>query len=100
MYAIIKGIPGWKRGDRKEFIVGSVKSTAATKISVLGHNGEVVEYRPGADAQPRFTQQHDGLHISVVRGQRIYNDHKWPNPIAVKLEYVVPEIPGVKNVDK
>ena len=32
----------------------------------------------------------DGLEVSVVRAQRIYNNHRWPNPIVVKLEHVEP----------
>ena len=92
VYAIITGINDWKRGGRKEFVLKSVKSTSETKISVLGHNNLVVEYRPTTDAATKFTQKKDGLHISVVRGQRIYNNGKWPNPITVKLENVVPAL--------
>ena len=48
----------------------------------------------------KFIQKEDGLHISVVRAQRIYNNSKWPNPITVKLEYVVPALypPVVETV--
>ncbi len=38
----------------------------------------------------RFEQKDDGLHISVVRAQRIYNNHRWPNPIGAKLANVEP----------
>lgn len=92
VYAIITEISDWERGGRKEFVLGSVKATPETKISVLGHNNLVVEYKPNADAATTFTQKEDGLHISVVRGQRIYNNGKWPNPITVKLENVVPAL--------
>ena len=57
---------------------------------MLGQNDKVVEYRPEIDAKSRFVQEKDGLHISVVRAQRIYNNSKWPNPITVKLENVEP----------
>lgn len=106
VYAYFTKMPNWKRGDRKEFVFKSVKSTANTKINVLGQSGELVEYNPSADATSRFEQKEDGLHISVVRAQRIYNNHKWPNPIVVKLENVAPALdpPFVKtlesNVDK
>ncbi|WP_372774266.1 alpha-L-fucosidase [Mangrovibacterium sp.] len=92
VYAIITGIPDWKKGDRKEFVIRSVKATPDTKISVLGQNDKVVEYHPEIDAQSRFVQEKDGLHISVVRAQRIYNNTKWPNPITVKLENVQPVV--------
>jgi alpha-L-fucosidase len=92
VYAVITGIPGWIRGDRKKFILGSIKATPETKISVLGQNDLVIEYQNEKDAKSTFDQKEDGLHISVVRAQRIYNNSKWPNPITVKLENVVPAL--------
>ncbi len=92
VYAYLTKMPNWPRGDRKEFLLKSIKSTSDTKISVLGQSGELVEYNPSVDATARFDQKKDGLHISVVRAQRIYNDHKWPNPIVVKLENVEPAL--------
>jgi alpha-L-fucosidase len=85
-------MPDWPRGERREFLLKSLKSTPETKISVLGQSGELVEYNPSADATAVFTQQNAGLQISVVRAQRIYNNHKWPNPIVVKLENVEPAL--------
>ncbi|MDP4283771.1 MAG: alpha-L-fucosidase [Bacteroidota bacterium] len=92
VYVVITGIPDWKRGDRKEFVLGSVKATPETKISVLGQNDLVSEYENSKDVHSRFSQQEDGLHISIVRAQRIYNNNKWPDPITVKLENVVPAL--------
>lgn len=92
VYAYLMKMPDWPRGERREFLLKSLKSTPETKISVLGQSGELVEYNPSADATARFTQQNDGLQISVVRAQRIYNNHKWPNPIVVKLENVEPAL--------
>jgi len=101
VYAIITGYPDWIRGERKEFVLGSVKSTLQTKISVLGQNDKVVEYAPNKDAQSSFSSKDDGLHISVVRAQRIYNNNKWPNPIVVKMENIEPALspPVVKTGD-
>ena len=92
VYAIITGHSKWKRGERKEFVLGSIKATTDTKISVLGQNDLVVEYQPGINPRSEFAQEEDGLHISVVRAQRIYNNGKWPNPVVVKLENVVPAL--------
>ena len=92
VYAIITGIDDWKRGDRKEFLLKSVKATPNTKISVLGQNDLVVEYNPDNNPEARFKQTDTGLEISVVRAQRIYNNSKWPNPITVKIENVLPAI--------
>lgn len=100
VYAYLTNLPKWARGTRKEFVLKSIKSSSKTKISVLGQSGELVEYNPNADASSRFEQKEDGLHISVVRAQRIYNNHKWPNPIVVKLEHVAPALdpPFVKTI--
>jgi alpha-L-fucosidase len=92
VYAYLTNMPNWPRGSRREFVLKSLRSTENTKISVLGQSGELVEYNPQADAEARYTQQEDGLHISVVRAQRIYNNHKWPNPVVVKLENVQPAL--------
>ncbi len=92
VYAIITGIPDWPRGQRKEFVLGSVQTTPDTEISVLGQNDLVVEYRPDIVPTSRFIQTDEGLKISVVRAQRIYNNSRWPNPITVKLENVVPAL--------
>ena len=92
VYAYLTGMALWPRGQRKDFVIKSVAATPDTKISVLGQSDKVVEYQAGVDATSRFQQREDGLHISVVRAQRIYNDHKWPNPIVVKLENVKPAL--------
>ena len=92
VYAYITRTPAWPRGERREFTIKSVRATKDTKISVLGQSSEMVEYNPTADATSRFDQTDDGLQISVVRAQRIYNNHKWPNPIVVKLENIEPAL--------
>jgi len=92
VYAYLTKLPNWPRGERREFVLKSLKSTKDTKISVLGQSSELVEYNPEADATARFEQKNDGLQISVVRAQRIYNDHRWPNPIVVKIENVEPAL--------
>ena len=78
----------WKHGDRREYTLKSLNATDKTLISVLGQNDKVVEYQPEKIPESRFEQSGDGLRISVVRAQRIYNDRKWPNPVVVKLENV------------
>ena len=101
VYAYLTKMPDWPRGERKEFVFKSIKSTGKTKISVLGQSSEMVEYNPSAEAEARYEQKEDGLHISIVRAQRIYNNHKWPNPIVVKLENVEPALdpPFVKTLN-
>ena len=101
VYAIITGITEWKRGDRKEFVLHSLKATNQTRVSVLGQSGERVEYSPGLDAASKYEQKDDGLHISVVKAQRIYNSQtKTDNPLVVKLENVKPALtpPAVRTI--
>lgn len=91
VYAFITGIPDWERGTRREFLLQSVAASEGTQISVLGQSDRVVEYMPDIDAKSRFTQTPDGLSISVVRAQRLYNDHKWPNPVVVEITNAKPK---------
>ena len=88
LYVIVDGASnttGWKRGDRRDFVLKTVRSTAATKISVLGQSDELVEYRPEIDARSRAEQKPDGLHISVVRAQRMRDSDVWPLPTVIRL---------------
>jgi alpha-L-fucosidase len=98
---VITGLPDWPKGDRKEFVLGSVKATPQTTISVLGQNDQVTEYKNQLDVHSRFEQKEDGLHISVARAQRVYDNYKWPNPITVKLENIEPALdpPQVETGD-
>jgi len=59
---------------------------------VLGQSGELVEYQPSVDAKTWFEQKEDGLHVSCVRAQRIYNNHKWHNPIVLKIKNAKPAL--------
>ena len=86
IYILIpQGTPLWKRGERREFTVQSLEADSTTRISVLGQNSRVLEYRPDELPECRLAQTPDGLWFSVVRAQRLYNNHAWPNPVIVKL---------------
>jgi alpha-L-fucosidase len=85
---IPQGKNPWKRGERREFILKSLSADGDIRISVLGQNDMVVEYDPSANPFSTAKLTGEGLSISVVRAQRLYNDHKWPNPMVVKLEGV------------
>ena len=101
VYAVITGMPDWPKGERREFVLGSIKATPQTTISVLGQNDQVTEYANQVDVHSRFEQKEDGLHISVARAQRVYDNYKWPNPITVKLENVEPALdpPQVETIN-
>lgn len=75
----------WKFGERKTFHIEALNATKKSLISVLGHNGKVLEYQQDIDPAPTLTKTEDGIEISVTRSQRIYNDRRWNNPIVVKI---------------
>jgi alpha-L-fucosidase len=89
LYAIVTNADDWKEGTRKTFLIRSAVSTAKTQISVLGQNSRVIEYK-NDDVSCRYKQTTKGLEVSVVKAQRIYDDHRWPNPVVIKLDNVDP----------
>jgi alpha-L-fucosidase len=99
LFAVIPQEPAWPRGERREFVLHSVEATPLTRISVLGQNDRVVEYQPSNDPASRFERQSDGLHVSIVRAQRLYDNNRWLNPLVVKLENIKPALvpPVVKT---
>ncbi|MEM9079713.1 MAG: alpha-L-fucosidase [Verrucomicrobiota bacterium] len=95
LYVILTREEDWKIGTERSFLLQSVKATEGTEISVLGHGGEVVEYQVDVDPTPSFEQEEGGLRIAVTRGQRLYNNYSWHNPVVAKLTNVEPafEVP-------
>ncbi|SMP77080.1 alpha-L-fucosidase [Neorhodopirellula lusitana] len=92
VYVFLTRQKNWDRKDRREFVIGSVSATEDTTMTVLGHNGQVVEYTgwEPEKAAPLFEQKEDGLHLSLVPGQRLLNSGAWRNPVVVKLTNVKP----------
>ena len=91
VYAFLTEFTGenrWRYGDRKEILLKELRATPETTISVLGHAGKVREYSKTANPEPTFKQTPEGLELSVMRAQRIYNNKAWPNTVVVKLENV------------
>lgn len=92
LYAFLTKNSHWPRGERREFVIRSARATGKTEVSVLGHGGELVEYQPTTDARTYFEQKEDGLYISCVRAQRIYNNHQWHNPVVLKITNAEPAL--------
>jgi alpha-L-fucosidase len=90
LYAILTGDDNWVRGRRKQFLLKSVRATEDTQIRVLGQNSKVLEYRPEVNPECRWKQEADGLHLDIMRAQRIYNMGSWPNPIVVRITHAEP----------
>jgi alpha-L-fucosidase len=78
----------WKWGTEKTFLLKSVKSTAKTRVSVLGQNSMVLEYNTDKIPETTCEQKSEGLYIAATRAQRIYNDRTWPNPVVLKITNV------------
>ena len=90
LYAFLTNYGSWPRGERKEIKIKSVQLNENSEVSVLGQSGELVEYQPDTDAATYFEQKQDGIVISCVRAQRIYNNHKWNNPVVLKITNAKP----------
>ncbi|TWT36609.1 Alpha-L-fucosidase [Posidoniimonas corsicana] len=92
VYVLVTGHTGpverWPHGERKEILLTELAATDAATVSVLGQNDKVLEYRPEEDVESRLTQTPEGLLLSVVRAQRIYNNKRWPNAVVLKLKGV------------
>lgn len=80
----------WEFGQRKDFTLKSVLAGPETRVSVLGQNDQVLEYRPEVIPDTRWNQTQDGLYISVLRSQRLYNDRNWPNPLVLEITNAEP----------
>src|SRR4029078_9630094 len=74
----------WKRGDWKDIVLHSVKSTPQTQVAVLGQNDLMYEY---SQIVPKTTwqQENDGLHVRAMFAQRLQDNSKWPNPLVLRL---------------
>lgn len=85
VYAFLTRRPEWPRGERRSFVLHSVRATPQTTVEILGQSSKLVEYQPQTDPRLYFEQKEDGLHISCVRAHRIYNNHRWHNPLVLKI---------------
>ena len=88
LYVIAEGDANtsqWKRGDAREFVLKTVRATPKTTVGVLGQSDRLVEYRPNVDAKSTVHQEADGLHVRVVRAQRLRDSDNWPYPSVIRL---------------
>jgi alpha-L-fucosidase len=92
IYAFLTHMNPWKLGEPKSVTLRSVRSTAATRVTVLGQSDEIVEYRPEITPKTTWMQEDDGLHVTAYRAQRLYTDRRWPDPIVLKITNVEPGV--------
>jgi alpha-L-fucosidase len=86
VYAIVTGTP-WPKGERKVITLKQVRATDQTEVEILGQSGNVLEYRPDVNPKASWRQDDQGLHISAMRAQRLYNNNRWPNPVVIRITH-------------
>ena len=93
-YALLTGMTSndaknhWGRSQRKEFVLKEIKSTPETKISILGQEDRMEKFTDRHDIGTRFEQTPEGMSVSAVRAQRLYNNRRWPNAVVLRMENV------------
>jgi alpha-L-fucosidase len=92
VYAFLTKQEGWSRGSRREFTLGSVSTTPESEVSVVGQDSKICEYQPHVNPECRWSEDENGLHVSVVRAHRLYNNSLWPNPVVVKITHAKPAL--------
>jgi alpha-L-fucosidase len=85
LYVIVDTPEEWRRGRPRDFVLKTVRATAATTASVLGQNDQIVEYRPNLVPKTTFEQKADGLHVHAIHAQRLKDSDRWPYPTVIKL---------------
>ena len=84
VYAILTGMPDWKLGEWKIITLKKVRTGSDSEISVVGQNDKVLEYTH-IIPKTAWHEDENGLHVKVMRAQRIYNNRAWPNPIVLRI---------------
>ena len=80
----------WPKGERKNFTLRNVRATDKSEIEILGQSGRVLEYQTNVNPKASWRQDENGLQISAMRAQRLYNNTKWPNPVVIKITHAIP----------
>jgi alpha-L-fucosidase len=88
VYAFIPSGKEWPYGTRKEFLLKTLDATPDTRVSIVGYDSELLEYKEGFDAKIYFQPTKMGLLISAVNGHRLYTNNQWPNPVVLKIENI------------
>ena len=83
-----RGNSQWVRSQRKEILLKELKATPETKLQVLGQEHRTERFNENVDIESRFKQTDEGLELSLVRAQRLYNNRRWPNAVVVRMENV------------
>jgi alpha-L-fucosidase len=74
----------WRLGGKTDVLLGSVRATAQTEVSLLGQNDRILEYQPTVP-KTTWKQETNGLHIFFTQAQRLRDNGRWPHPIVLKI---------------
>ncbi len=91
VYAFVTG-EAWKLGDRRTITLKSVRTTPQSSIEVLGQSSRILEYRPDITPTTEWQQTAQGLRITFTQAQRLFNDRRWPFPVALRITYAEPAL--------
>jgi alpha-L-fucosidase len=77
----------WPYATWRDIRLVSVRTTAESKVSVLGQSGEILEYQARVHPETTWNQEADGLHIRAMRAQRTFTNNQDPNPVVLKITH-------------
>ncbi len=77
----------WKYATWRDLHLVSVKTTAESKVTVLGQNDQILEYQQKIHPQTTWKQESDGLNIHAMRAQRTFTNNQDPNPVVLKITH-------------
>jgi alpha-L-fucosidase len=91
VYAFVTRSP-WKLGERRELTLKSVRATPQTAVGVVGQSDQVLEYRPDIVPKSEWRQTGNGLVISAMTAQRMYDDRRWDKPVVLRITHAEPAL--------
>jgi alpha-L-fucosidase len=93
LFACVTNSGIWQRITERSFVLGTVKSTDSTKITILGQSDEYIRgLAKGKPTTGVWSQQEDGLHFSMILGYQPHAGRKYDKPVVIKLSNVVPSM--------
>ena len=70
-------------------------------MGILGQSGDILEYRPDIVPKTEWRQTGNGLVISAMTAQRMYDDRRWDKPVVLRISNAEPALdpPRVVTLD-
>ena len=87
-YAFVNA-PNWRWTEGRSFFIRSVGGSGKTRVSVLGQDDRVMEYRLDMSPRALHAVHEEGLFVHVIKAQRM--SFNWNNPLVVRIEGITPK---------